>query len=109
MAEETQHATSGITTIASEVIETIILQTAAETKGVNRISVHSSHPGVKLKIDGKNVNADVFVVLNAKENTNQVGAELQKNISRAIVETVGMESGKINIHVDNFELLTSDN
>lgn len=107
MAEETQHMTSGITTIASDVIETIILQTAVETKGVNRISVHSSHPGVKLKIDGRTVNADVFVVLNAKENTNQVGAELQKNISRAIIETIGMESGKINIHVDNFELLTS--
>lgn len=109
MPEETQNTTSGITTIASEVIETIIIQTASETKGVNRISAHSSHPGVKLKIDGKNVNADVFVVLNAKENTNKVGAELQKNISRAIIETVGMESGKINIHVDNFELLTSEN
>ena len=59
MAEEKDRA-SGITTIAAEVIETIMIQTAVETKGVSRISPHSSHPGVKLKIDGKTVNADVF-------------------------------------------------
>ena len=68
MAEEKDRA-SGITTIAAEVIETIMIQTAVETKGVSRISPHSSHPGVKLKIDGKTVNADVFVILKAKENT----------------------------------------
>lgn len=102
MNDQTQK-TSGITTIASAVIETIIIQTATETNGVSRVSVHSSHPGVKLRIEGKTVNADVFVVLKAKENTNSVGAELQKNIARAIVETVGMEAGKINIHVDNFD------
>ena len=67
MAEEKDRA-SGITTIAAEVIETIIIQTAVETKGVSRISLYSSHPGVKLKIDGKTVNADVFVILKAKEN-----------------------------------------
>ena len=66
MAEEKDRA-SGITTIAAEVIETIMIQTAVETKGVSRISPHSSHPGVKLKIDGKTVNADVFVILKAKE------------------------------------------
>lgn len=102
MSEKSQK-TSGITTIASAVIETIMIQTAVETNGVSRISVHSSHPGVKLRIEDKTVNADVFVVLKAKENTNSVGAELQKNIARAIVETVGMEAGNINIHVDNFD------
>ena len=103
MAEEKDRA-SGITTIAAEVIETIMIQTAVETKGVSRISPHSSHPGVKLKIDGKTVNADVFVILKAKENTNSVGVEIQKNISRSIVETVGMDAGAINVHIDNFDI-----
>lgn len=105
--DEKQRA-SGITTIASDVIETIITQTAVETKGVSRMSPHRTHSGVKLKIDEKTVNTDVYVILKAKENTNKVGLDLQKNIARAISETVGMETGRINIHVDNFDFVSPE-
>ncbi len=94
---------AGSTTIAPEVIETIIKMTACETKGVNRIFVNSSNSGIKLKIEDRVVNADVYVILDHRQNTLKVGKKLQNDISRAISETVGMEAGSINIHVEDFD------
>ncbi len=94
---------AGSTTIAPDVIETIIKMTASETKGVNRIYVSSSNSGVKIKIDEDVVNADVYVILDHRQNTLKVGKKLQNVISRAISESIGMKAGCINIHVEDFD------
>ncbi|MHC1770796.1 MAG: Asp23/Gls24 family envelope stress response protein [Flexilinea sp.] len=99
---------AGSTTIAPEVIETIIKMTASETKGVNRIYVSSSNSGVKLKIDENIVNAEVYVILDHRQNTLKVGKKLQSDISRAISESVGMEAGCINIHVEDFDFPSAE-
>lgn len=94
---------SGNTTVAPEVIEAIVRMTTNDTDGVNHIYTTSSSTGVKIKIVDNMVNADVYVVLDQRENTVEVGRELQNKIARAISEMVGMKVGTVDIHVEDFE------
>ncbi len=94
----------GNTTVAPEVLETIIQMTANETPGVARIyNNNNNNNGVKLKISESIVTADIYVVLESDCNTLEVCKKLQKKIARAVKEMVGMEAGSLNIHVEDFE------
>lgn len=101
MSNETRVA--GSTTIAPEVIETIIRMTALETQGVSRILISNTRPPVRISIEGQTVHADVYVVLDSNQNILSLGKKLQENISRAILETIGMNPGLINIHIDDID------
>lgn len=94
---------AGSTTIAPEVIETIIRMTAMETPGINSVPVSSSRPAVRISVDAQTVNADVYVILDYNQNILDIGKKLQENFSRAISETIGMKPGLLNVHVVDFE------
>lgn len=94
----------GNTTVAPEVLETIVEMTVNETKGVSRVfNNNSANSGVKLKLNDGKVNADIYIVLDANSNTIEVCKKLQKNIDRAIKDIVGMSVGSLNIHVEDFD------
>ena len=94
----------GNTTVAPEVLETIVEMTVSETQGVSRIfNNNTANSGVKLKIVDGIVNADIFIVLDADCSTLEVCKTLQKNIERAIKDIVGMGAGSLNIHVEDFD------
>ena len=94
----------GNTTVAPEVLETIIQMTANETPGVSRIFTNNNtNSGVKMKMTDSVVTADIYVVLDSDCNTLEVCKNLQKKIARAIKEMVGMEAGSLNIHVEDFD------
>ena len=94
----------GNTTVAPEVLETIVEMTVNETPGVSRLfNNNSANSGVKLKLSEGNVNADIYIILNADCNTLEVCKSLQKNIERAIKDIVGMGVGSLNIHVEDFD------
>ena len=94
----------GNTTVAPEVLETIIQMTANDTQGISRIfNNNTNNSGVKLKIADGTVNADIYVALNNDCNTIEVCNALQKKIARAIKEMVGMEVGCLNIHIEDFD------
>ena len=94
----------GNTTVAPEVLETIVEMTVNETPGVARLYNSSgSNSGVKLKIVDGNVNAEIYIVLEADSNTIEVCKLLQKNIARSIQNMVGMGVGSLNIHVEDFD------
>ena len=83
----------GNTTVAPEVIETIVQMTADDTLGVARLySSNNAQNGVKMKIVDGTVNADVYIVLEADCNTLDV----------CIKEMVGMNVGYVNIHIEDF-------
>jgi uncharacterized alkaline shock family protein YloU len=93
----------GNTTVAPEVMETIIEMTANDTLGVARLYTNNNaQNGVKMKIVDGTVNADVYIVLDANCNTMEVCKRLQKKIGRAIKEMVGMNIGYVNIHIEDF-------
>ena len=81
----------GNTTVAPEVLETIIEMTVNETQGVSRIfNSSNANSGVKLKIADGIVNADIYIVLDADCNTIEVCKKLQKKTHRAIKDIVGI-------------------
>lgn len=96
---------AGNTTIAPDVLETIVTMTVTETKGVSGLCSNSAAPnGIKLKIANGKVNADIYVILKADVMTTvEVCSKIQKNIARAVKEMVGMEVAKIDIHVEDFD------
>ena len=93
----------GNTTVAPEVLETIIQMTADDTQGVARLYTNNNNQnGVKMKITDGTVNADVYIVLESNCSTLEVCKHLQSKIARAIKEMVGMSVGYINIHIEDF-------
>lgn len=111
MSETTR--SPGKTTIAPEVLLTIARLTALQVVGVSRLSPipgganrlfrRSDGDGVRIDIQDDTVYADVYVILKNDTNIREVSRNIQKQISRAISEMVGMRVGRINIHIEDID------
>ena len=106
--------TPGKTTIALEVLVNIARLTALSVDGVSRMAAVPSEvnrifkrgvsEGVKITVEDDVVYADLYVVLKNDYNVRDVSHNIQSAVSRAISEMVGMDVGKINIHVEDIEI-----
>ncbi|MBE0408283.1 MAG: Asp23/Gls24 family envelope stress response protein [Anaerolineales bacterium] len=113
MAES--RSTAGKTTIALDVLLTIAKLTTLNVQGVNRLSTthgddvksifKRGHHDTGILIDVKNdtVYADLYVVLNHDVNIRDVCRSIQQEVSRAISEMVGMQVGRVNVHVKDID------
>jgi uncharacterized alkaline shock family protein YloU len=109
MKEETRP--QGKTTIAPDVLISIAKLTALGVPGVYGLvdaptdvkRLFSSHKqdGVQITVENNTVYADIYVVVNDDVNVKDVSHKIQGNVGRAISEMVGMEVGKINIHIED--------
>lgn len=110
MTEET--SAPGMTTIAAEVLLSIARLTTLNVAGVNQMSSvprgmerlwRRDHigEGVRVEVVDNTVNADLYLTLNKDVNIRQVSRNIQKDVARAISEMVGMEVGRINIHIED--------
>jgi uncharacterized alkaline shock family protein YloU len=107
------HPGKGKTTIAPEVLLTITRLTTLSVPGVSRMSSVSGgvnhffqrgiSEGVRLHVKDDIVTADLFVVLLHGLNIKDVSQKIQQQVSRAITEMVGMEVGRVNIHVEDID------
>lgn len=103
----------GKTTIAPEVLLTITRLTALSVPGVSRMSSITGgvnhffqrgiSEGVRLHVKDDIVTADLHVVLLNDLNIKEVSQKIQQQVSRAITEMVGMEVGRVNIHVEDID------
>lgn len=108
-----QNRLSGKTTIAPEVLVTIARLTATSTPGVARLATVAGgvnkfyrrgvNDGVRIMVENNTVYADIYVILKRDINIRDVSRNLQNQIGRAISEMVGMEVGKVNIHVEDID------
>lgn len=102
----------GKVTIAPNVLVTIVQKTASSVPGVAHLS--DSVPGVKrllgLHTVGRGVEVDVLedqvtveVYLVAKRNVDllQMGREVQREVTRAIEQIVGMQVSAVNVHIED--------
>jgi uncharacterized alkaline shock family protein YloU len=105
----------GKTTIAPDVLVTIARLTALETAGVSRLSAvpgtagrfrRGGGEGVLLEIEGNYLTADLYVVVNNNVNLREVSRNIQQNVTRAISEMVGMQVGRIHIHIEDIDYPT---
>lgn len=103
--------TPGKTTIAPDVLLSIAKLTTLSVPGVKKLSeqpadvssLFSSHrsDGVRIEVENNTVFADLFIVLNGDANVRDVCKKVQEQVARAITEMVGMDVGRVNVHVEN--------
>lgn len=103
----------GKTTVAPEVLTQIASLAALSVEGVSRLAVvpgdvgrlfrHEMYDGVKINIENNTVYADLFVILQRDIDVHDVCRQIQNRIARSFSEMVGMEVGRVNIHVEDFD------
>jgi uncharacterized alkaline shock family protein YloU len=104
----------GKTTIAPDVLLTIARLTAMEVDGVSRMShlpqslgkglfKRGAAEGVLIDIQDDLVYADLYLVLKSGVNIRDVSRQIQLTVARAISEMVGMQVGRVNIHVEDID------
>jgi uncharacterized alkaline shock family protein YloU len=113
----TTSLTPGKTTIAVDVLLTVARLTTMGVPGVNRMGhgpsnrvkgllrKHSIEEGVDIEVRDDIVYADLYVILDKDVNIRQVGSSIQQEVSRAIMDIVGMQVGWINVHVEDINYL----
>jgi len=116
----TYSGTPGKTTIAVDVLLTVARLTTLGVAGVTRmghgpanrvkgfIRKHNVDEGVEIEVQDDIVYADLFVVLDKDANVRQVGSTIQQEVSRAILDIVGMQVGWINVHVEDIDYTSGD-
>ncbi len=100
----------GATTIAPGVLVTIsrltalaipgVVEMASVPGGVNRLFRRGWGEGVRLEVEGGSVSVDLYLVLRHDVNVREVSRNVQAEVVRAIEEMVGMEVGRINVHIE---------
>jgi len=107
----TEKNNQGKTTIAPEVLLTIVQLTTLDVEGVYQMSnfpgadnrflkrVHGE--GVRINIEDDIVNVDLYIILENNVNIRETGLSVQRAVERAINKMVGMKAGRINIHVED--------
>ncbi len=106
-------ASPGKTTIAPEVLHTIARLSALKVPGVsrmtpvppnvNRLFKRGQSEGVIIEVQDDVVFADLYLVLRNGVNIRDVSRSIQREVARAISDMVGMQVGRVNIHVEDID------
>ena len=107
------HLSKGKTTVAPDVLLAIARLTTLEVEGVSRMSSVSGTgtrlfkrgygEGVRIGIREDVVNMDLYVVLKSGVNIRDISKQIQSRVMRAISEMVGMQVGRINVHIEDID------
>jgi len=110
---ETTRMPVGKTTISPEVLVSIALLATKSVDGVSRMTPGPRDlntlfkkgvtEGVGLNVEDNIVFTDVYVILKNGFNVREVCRQIQNQISRSISEMVGMEVGRVNVHVEDID------
>jgi uncharacterized alkaline shock family protein YloU len=105
--------TPGKTTVAPDVLTTIarlsalsvpgVIGMAPVSGGVNRLFRRGASDGVQIEIRENTVFADLFLVLGQEVNLREVSRNVQAQVARALQEMVGMDIGRIDIHIEDIQ------
>lgn len=105
----------GVTTIAPEVLQTIACLAALESPGISRMSPvpgavsrlrRGAADGVLLEIEDDFVTADLYIVVKNGVNMREVSRTVQQDVARAISDMVGLQVGRVNIHIEDIDFPT---
>lgn len=105
--------TYGKTTIAPDVLVSIaqlatlgvdgVSHLTAGSRDVNTLFKKGINEGVNISVEDNVVYVDLYVVLKRSYNVREVSHNIQSQVARSISEMVGMEIGRINIHVEDID------
>ena len=109
------YPTNGKTTIALDVLLTIARLTTLSIPGVSRFyPIPGSgmnrlfkrgqiNDGLSIEVHDDIVDAELYIVVKNDVNIRDVSRKIQSEVGRAISDMVGMQVGKINIHVEDID------
>ena len=110
---ETYPEKLGKTTIDPSVLTSIAKLTTLSVDGVSKMSTgpHSVDSlikknysdGVKIDVENNTVYIDLYLVLKADTDLMKTSRIIQKKVSRAVTEMVGMEIGHVNVHIEDID------
>ncbi len=103
----------GKTTIAPEVLKSIARLSCLSVDGVSRMASHplsfgrllnkQGREGVEVEIENDMVYVNLYVILKSDVNIREVSRNIQQQVHRAITDLVGMNVGKINVHIEDID------
>lgn len=102
----------GKVTIAPNVLVTIVQKTTTSEPGVAQLydsipgvkrllGFHTVGRGVEVSVTDNQVTVDVYLIARRAVDLLRMGRSLQKEITRAIQDIVGMEVREVNIHIED--------
>ena len=107
----TKEATDiGTVSIAPGVLATIVSLTAQAVPGVARLgncgvgrllSRRDCADGVRVQVKDEAVWADVYLIVEEGRNMYQVGTQVQKEVSKAVLQMVGMPVQEVNVFIQD--------
>ena len=112
---ENYPTSQGKTTIAPDVLLTIAQLTTLSVPGVNRLGHVPSiritrfvkkgytREGVQIAIIDDKVFTELYVILDSGANIRDVSRTIQNEVSRSITEMVGMQVGRVDVHIVDVE------
>ncbi len=101
----------GKTTVAPDVLVEIARMAALKVEGVsamapvsggvNRLFRRGIVDGARITVENDVVSADLYIILENGVNIRNTSRTVQKKVTRAITEMVGMDVEEVNIHIEN--------
>ncbi len=105
----------GKTTIAPEVLVSIaklatlgvdgVARLAPRPGSINRFIKVQNTDGVKILVEDGRVYLDIYIIVSRDQNVRVVSHTVQNRAARAIQEMVGMEVGRVNVHIEDIDYL----
>ncbi|RLC80670.1 MAG: hypothetical protein DRI61_05275 [Chloroflexi bacterium] len=96
----------GKVVISPRVLKTIARLTALSNPDVVRLALpglfkfHIPSGGVAVRVEGNTVSINLHIVANARANMYELGRNIQKEITRAIQNIVGMQVKEVNVYIE---------
>ncbi len=101
-------------TIAPSVLITIAKHAATQVEGVSRMGTipvdvgrllrgNTMGSGVVLDIDDNSVQLDLYLIVKPSVSMRGVSREVQRSVTRAIQELVGMTVIAVNVHIEDVD------
>jgi uncharacterized alkaline shock family protein YloU len=110
----TENYSTGKTTVSPDVLVTIarfsalsvpgVSRMAQVPGGVNRLFKRGIGDGVRIEVDDNVADANLYLILKQNVNVREVSRNVQQQVARALQEMVGMEIGKIDIHIEDIDM-----
>ena len=101
------------TTISPEVLVSIaklatlgvegVARLAPRPGSINRFIKTQNTDGVKIVVEDGRVYIDIYAIICRDQNVREVSHTIQTRVARSIFEIVGMEVGRVNIHVEDID------
>lgn len=103
----------GKTTISPEVLVSIAMLATLGVEGVSRLTSaprdvntlfkKGLSEGIGLTVEDNVVFTDIYVILKKDVKVREVCRQIQSQVSRSVSEMVGMEIGRVNVHVEDID------